>query len=279
MKHTIKNNFLTVKIDTLGAEIVSVKGQREFIWQNTSTEGWHGHAPNLFPVCGRCAITVGGKTYSEILHGFAKKFRFSVVDKGEDFISFNLTSNEETFKLYPFNFSFTLTYTLVENTLKLNYLVKNIGTEELYFSYGGHESFNLEKGKDFFIKFPKEEKFILLGADNHGRLNGKVEDRGCGKLFKLEEKDLANDETIIIETINSETVTICDEEGVEYYTSDFPGIRHLLFWKAGEDSICVEPWYNLPDNSGERKELSEKQMIRLPAGKTFTAERLLHYKK
>lgn len=276
---TIKNESLSVKVNTLGAELISVMGSKEYLWQNTEAEGWHGHAPILFPACGRCAITVEGKTYSEMLHGFARKFEFDVIDKGEDFISLTLNSNEETLKLYPFSFSYNLTYALVGKSVKITHTVSNTGTKDLYFAYGGHESFNLDKGKDYFIKFPKEEKFVLLSADNMGRLNGKSEHRGNGKLFTLDFKDLENDETIIFEEINSETATICDEDGQEYFSADFPGINHLLIWQAGDYSICIEPWYNLPDSVGETKDLSQKQVICLAPGKIFSAERSLNYLK
>jgi hypothetical protein len=60
MNYIIKNDKLTVTIASFGAEIISVvKDGKERSWQNPTGE-WDGHAPLLFPVCGRCGITLDG---------------------------------------------------------------------------------------------------------------------------------------------------------------------------------------------------------------------------
>ena len=52
MIYTLKNDKLTAEISSLGAELISVKDGAgyEYIWQG---EDWNGHAPVLFPLCGR----------------------------------------------------------------------------------------------------------------------------------------------------------------------------------------------------------------------------------
>lgn len=56
MKTTIQNEFLTVTVDTHGAEGVSVKNQlgKELIWQ-ADPSIWDRHSPVLFPWTGRLA--------------------------------------------------------------------------------------------------------------------------------------------------------------------------------------------------------------------------------
>lgn len=50
MKTTIQNEFLTVTVDTHGAEVVSGKNQlgKELIWQ-ADPSIWDRHSPVLFP--------------------------------------------------------------------------------------------------------------------------------------------------------------------------------------------------------------------------------------
>lgn len=50
MQTTISNEFLTVTIDTHGAEVVSVKNSKgeELIWQ-ADPAIWDRHSPVLFP--------------------------------------------------------------------------------------------------------------------------------------------------------------------------------------------------------------------------------------
>ena len=54
MMITLKNQYLTVEIDDLGAQLCSVKAPcgREYIWQ-ADPAIWGRHAPLLFPVIGR----------------------------------------------------------------------------------------------------------------------------------------------------------------------------------------------------------------------------------
>ena len=48
----IKNDVLNVCITTLGAQIKSVKSDKEYMWEG-NPDIWGKHAPVLFPVCGR----------------------------------------------------------------------------------------------------------------------------------------------------------------------------------------------------------------------------------
>ena len=53
MLYTLKNDNLVATIDDLGAQIISVKrADLEYIWYGNA-EFWAGHAPILFPICGR----------------------------------------------------------------------------------------------------------------------------------------------------------------------------------------------------------------------------------
>ena len=73
---TLKNEFLTVQIDPLGAELQSLKGAdgTEYLWQGDPTY-WKSRATNLFPVVGRLqgqTYLVGGQPYEIGLHGFLR---------------------------------------------------------------------------------------------------------------------------------------------------------------------------------------------------------------
>ena len=55
MEYLLENEFLQVRVSSLGAELVSVKAKhdgRELLWQADSAV-WGRHAPILFPYCGR----------------------------------------------------------------------------------------------------------------------------------------------------------------------------------------------------------------------------------
>ena len=108
MIRRIENEFLSVEINELGAELFSIKSKKtgvEYLWQGNS-EYWSGRSTILFPICGRL---FGGKyTYNSVvyempIHGIAKLFEFNSKDISNTEIEFELKSNMETKKYYPFD--------------------------------------------------------------------------------------------------------------------------------------------------------------------------------
>ncbi len=53
MIYEISNKFFTAKVDSLGAQLVSLKGcgGHEYLWVG-DPEYWREHAPVLFPIVG-----------------------------------------------------------------------------------------------------------------------------------------------------------------------------------------------------------------------------------
>ena len=74
MTHLVQNEFLTIRINSKGAELNSMKsGEKEFIW-NGNPEFWGKHSPVLFPIVGSLKNNVYSyqdKEYSLKRHGFA----------------------------------------------------------------------------------------------------------------------------------------------------------------------------------------------------------------
>ena len=184
MKHTIQNEILRIEVDEFGAEVVSVQvNGQERQWQNPTGE-WAGHAPLLFPVCGHFGVTVDGKSYPIKSHGFAKRKSFVCTAKGEDYLTFTLTADDETRAVYPFEFVFSVTYRISKSELAIEYAVENKADKPLYFACGGHESFDFGYDVDGYeIEFEKEETFTHVCHDDGGYLTGETMDFGQGKIF------------------------------------------------------------------------------------------------
>lgn len=116
MQTTISNEFLTVTIDTHGAEVVSVKNSKgeELIWQADPTI-WDRHSPVLFPWAGRLAngeLIHNGKHYSGGQHGFIRDLEHILkqnngisaqlmfrVDEETKLCDFRLILNSQVFSL------------------------------------------------------------------------------------------------------------------------------------------------------------------------------------
>ena len=90
MQATIHNEYLTLTVDTHGAEAVSLKNAagEELLWQ-ADPAVWERHAPILFPWTGKLkdgSFTHGGKTYKGGQHGFARDVEHTLLEAEGDTI-------------------------------------------------------------------------------------------------------------------------------------------------------------------------------------------------
>ena len=162
-KTIISNDFLTVTISSLGAEIISVnKCGKEMLWDG-NPDFWTGHAPVLFPICGGLKdnkFQYEGKEYNLLKHGFARIKEFKVESKEKEKAVFLLCSDDETLKIYPFKFELRIIYTLEKTKVTVEYNVRNLSDGEMYYSIGAHEAYACDGGIDgYTVEFEKEEDF------------------------------------------------------------------------------------------------------------------------
>ena len=282
MVYSIGNDKLKVQIDEQGAELISVCfNGKERLWQN-QTGDWAGHSPVLFPVCGNCTIVVNEKTYPLVRHGFACGCLFKTVEAGETFVKMQLRFNEETLKLYPYEFVLTYTYAVNENALEIIHEVENLSDKAMYFSIGGHESFNLDEDvDDYELHFACREKFVHCPHDpEEGKLTGERCLLGEGKILPLPKEILQNSMTVILTGIQSNQVDLYKKSGKKQAEVYFDGFSNLLLWRPkNAKMICIEPWKTTPDKSGEEYvEFSQKKGVEKLEGKQiFTTSRKIYY--
>ncbi len=265
MRHIISDGALEVAVDERGAEAVSVRhAGRERLWQNEDGS-WAGHAPLLFPVCGHCAVWLGGHDFKMPTHGFARKMPFAVTAHTQDLISLRLQSGEETRAVYPYDFTLDVTYRVQGNSLSTHLVIGNPGQEELYASCGFHPSFALSAPMgEYRLRFPGQEHFLHLVHDEGGLLTGETCDLGTGKELVLCDDLLREGRTLIFRVCSKQTELV--RGGAAEATLCFEA-PYLLLWRPqGAPMLCIEPWYNLPDRANAAPvAFSERQDIfRIP---------------
>ena len=183
MQATIQNEFLSLTVDTHGAEAVSLKNAagEELLWQ-ADPAVWKRHAPILFPWTGKLkdgSFTHGGKTYKGGQHGFARDVEHTLLKAEGDTIRLELRPDEAMkAEKFPFDFVLTSTFRLDGKTLHHTLTVSNPGSEELRFGIGYHPAFQVpfddsHTVEDYEFRFDRPESPVILDASGGGLLTGK----------------------------------------------------------------------------------------------------------
>ena len=114
---TIENEQLKVCVSDQGAELCSIydkKAGREVIW-TADPAYWNRHAPVLFPFVGKVTggfYTYEGQKYPMGQHGFARDREFLFLNGDSSTIRHRLISDEESRKVYPFDFELEIVHKL-----------------------------------------------------------------------------------------------------------------------------------------------------------------------
>ncbi|MBE6549090.1 MAG: aldose 1-epimerase family protein [Ruminococcaceae bacterium] len=282
MTYVLKNDQLTVTLSSFGAEMISVKctGDCEYIWQGDK-KYWASQAPIPFPVCGRFyqgKYTYGGKEYSMGNHGFARHSEFEVASADEKSVSFVLKQSEQTLAEYPFDFEFTVTYTLDGPKIDCNYLIKNTGKEILPATVGAHPGFNvpLDNGNfdDWYLEFSEECSPDKLVHSNSGFNTGLKRALYLEDSKKLALKHSLFDIDSIFMSNMAKAVTLKSDRSSRYIRLEYADMSYLGVWhKPQSDApyVCIEPWCGLPSFDGKIDDLATKSdMFRIPAGSSKT---------
>lgn len=260
---TIKNEKITVDISTMAAEMQSIKANgKEYLW-NGDPKFWGRRAPALFPICGSLKdnkYMYDGKFYSLNQHGFAKLSEFTVVEKTDDSAEFSLCANEETLKVYPFNFDLRIRYTLKELSIEIQYKVINNDSKDMYFSIGSHEGYMCEEGFwDYTLEFEKNENLISADVDGSLLCERKVNLGENVKELKLS-NELFNIDSLIFLNLNSKSVKLKNDN--KCIRVDFPDFETLLIWTVKNSKyVCIEPWCGIPDYTTSDYDFTKKTGI------------------
>lgn len=274
MDSIIKNKYLNVVISSFGAEIQSIKYKSiEYLWQGDE-KYWTGRSPVLFPYVGRLTdgkYKLDSNLYNMRIHGLAQYYEHQIFDKKDDSITYEFKSNCDTLKEYPREFSFRVTYCLIDNKIIIKYFVKNLSDKIMYFGVGGHPGFNvpIEKDKkfeDYYIKFNKTTNIRKVCFSDTCFPTGKYEmlNLNDGKL-QLSHNLFDNDAIVLID-MGDEAVLGCDDSPHKVKVQ-FKNITYLGLWhrpKTDAPYVCIEPWCTLPSREGIVEDLeTQPGLIRL----------------
>lgn len=279
---TLTNEYLQVNITPKGAELTSIYNKQtglEYLWDG-NPEFWPKQSPTLFPIVGGLkngSYEFAGKQYTMGRHGFTREMFFAVSNQTDTTATFTIEATEETLKQYPFNFKFSVKYTIEANKLSVSYIVENPSEATLFFSVGAHPAFKVplvqgDAYDDYYLAFNESENAGIYPL----AANGLVELQPVPCLENTNKlpltKVLFYKDALVFKELKSTAISILNTKnnhGLTYSYTDFP---YMGIWAAkNADFVCIEPWCGIADNVATTSQFTEKEGINtLAANEIFT---------
>ena len=271
MRYKMKNEKLTVEIESFGAELKSIKSNTtgaEYMWYGRP-EYYKRTSPILFPFVGSLKnqeYIYEGKHYPMTQHGFARDMEFQVKEQKEDELCFLLVSDDSTLVKYPFAFELHIGYRLIGDTLKVTWKVVNTNDKEMHFSIGAHSEFNCPLHDE-----PDKTGYGLDFHTGRGVLASRINEQGLmldakqeiaadgGKMLFPE--GFFDDGVYIVENRQTDRVSLVDSDGREYVTvsADAPLFGIWSPEKKNAPFVAIEPWYGRCDRATFEGELDARE--------------------
>lgn len=247
---TLKNEFLEIKINEHGAElsgIHGVKSGKEYLWHGDKNY-WGRRSPVLFPVVGKyknLTSIYDGKEYSLPQHGFARDCDFTLTEKTENSVSFELNESEDTLAKYPFCFRLVCSFLLTENKIKVKWDVTNTDSKKIYFSIGAHPAFNCKKGETVLSMNGENLEYSILNEDGLYIADKYPVDSEFVLTDSIFDRD-----ALIIENSGVTSVSL-KENGQTNVTVNFTAPLFGIWSPTRKNApfVCIEPWYGRADGA------------------------------
>ena len=284
---TIENEWLKVDILSKGAELTGIyhkKHQQEYLW-SADPAFWAKKSPVLFPIIGALkddTYFYENRPYKLSRHGFARELEFSVIHQEKDKISFSIESDADTKQKFPFDFKFTINYSIDENRLKVEYVVTNTGSQKMYFSVGGHPAFKLPLTNDldysdYYLEFNHLETAGRWPISKKGLIEKESTPLLQNSNLLPLSKKLFEKDALVFKHLKSNVVSLKSDKSNHGLSFDFSGFPFLGIWAApNADFVCIEPWCGIADSVDASQQLQEKEGIQeTDAGEVWSRSWLL----
>lgn len=271
MIHQLENDSLKIAVDSKGAELKSVfdkSDNKELLWQ-ANPEFWGKSSPVLFPIVGTLKNGIyiyDEKEYKLPRHGFARDYNFNVEEVSASQLIFSLESSKETVQIYPFLFRLEIIYTLKDNSLHVEYKVKNLSdVATIYFSLGSHPAFNVGRKADDFSSYS-----LLFNKDNELKANCLKEGLLTAQQYEILLNDqklqlnykLFENDALVLLDMESDKLTLLDNNDKNILSFEFENFPYFGIWTVKDSGfICLEPWAGVADFDSHDQQLENKTGI------------------
>lgn len=270
MNIQLRNGALRGTVDTHGGELVSLRGETEYIWGGDPAY-WSGRNPVLFPIVGSLldgTTYFQGRPFRMGRHGFARQKEFTVTEQGEDFAVLSFREDADTLARYPYPFLLRVTHRLLPDGFSTQFQVTNPGDEPLPFCIGAHTAFRcpLAEGETFseyelIFDEPETADSLLLTDGGNLRPDQTRRFLDHAQTLPLDYAVFRELDTLIFEGLRSTGVALRNRRTGRGLRMEFEGFPMIAFWTRGDlraPFVCLEPWHGCAAFTDEAAEFAQK---------------------
>lgn len=189
--------------------------------------------PFLFPVFGR---TPEDSVYPMEIHGFGHTSVWTVVEEKEDLLRLELTANDTTRTVYPFEFRVELCFLIKNGKLSIHQTYENTGEKEMPFAFGFHPYFAVNPTEVFVNVDAGLEMDMMTGQPVPVKKNP----------VQLVFAEGAPETGAFFLQAKNEAVIHVNEKQIHMEFDE--NFNRLVFWAVrGKEFLCVEPINSSPN--------------------------------
>lgn len=236
-----KNGLEAEILPEKGATVTALrKDGVNFLYQDeenlASSERPRCGIPFLFPTFGRMKNETyqwEGQNYPMKIHGFAHTSPWSVENVSEDSLTLHLSSDQETFAMYPFQFRVELTFAFEAEAFTIRQLYENLGNTVMPYAYGFHPYFSVKTLEHAKVDIQADARLDLV--------NGQLLPFGRGTVT-LKEPKSGSEVGAAFHGIKSPVLLQIPEEHRKitmFFSENYPQL--VLWHPKNAPFLCVEP--------------------------------------
>lgn len=266
----LEKNGVTLVVDAVGAKVLAIEVAEQNILFYDEDDIKHSGIPICLPYFGPLrggSFSVEGTNYEMGQHGFFRDSTFEVTSNG-DAITCTLSESDTTLKNYPYAFTFTAKYTLVDKGISMQFTLENRDTKEMAIAPGFHPYFAVDNPEEIYFTTKAVDgndslqDFKTVTIEESGVFEVTKEEAGVRTLHVVNAPDMH----LLNHGLQSTRITPGTLPQIELI-ADMTTLNRMTIWRdnPSSDSICIEPAY-------EENALNKGTAITIAAGAAFTTE-------
>ena len=255
---------VSLTVARTGAEMVSLRlhhpdgREAGFLYRDGETappaSGWANHATVMGYFLHRLWNGVSnyrGHTIRGGNHGFLRGFAFDAPAVGDEGLVYHVPAEKIPADAYPLRVSLELAYRLpsAPGTLEITFSFKNHEpSTDAHLSFGLHPGFAVSDMRNATISLPPGKYLRHIAPGNF--LNGETQEFSHpGGPMPFSKEGLPDSYLVEFLDVPDRVIRLSDPVAGREVDLDFSECPVVTLWSEGENYVCIEPCWGLPDNN------------------------------